>query len=736
VPLTGSAPESSGSTERRRAPRVAAVAGLILLVALAIRVAEVQRTAYRPTGDSAAYLRLASQVARTGDYPANGAAAGHSTGPTAYYPPAFPYLLGLVDLVDGHTAPGNPALEPDRLTGALLGTAIVALIGLVAVELFGPAVALLALAIAAVYPPLVELSAALVAENLLVALELAAVWTALRAHRNLHGTRWIAATGALVGLAALAHGNGILLALPLGFAMSRLPGLGSDRRRLAPLAMLTAMVAAVVPWVIRDAIVMHRAIPISDQTGMVLEGTYNPRSAASHDPQYRWISYARIRDDRDIRLIASTLTEPQLESRLLHRALSYVSAHPGSPFAAAYDNVRRLLELEGAAAWRRSAAAIGIGAGTARAGVVGFWIVALLALAGACTRLARRAPRWLWGVPAVMALAAVLINAETPRLREPIDPFLILLAACALATLMAPLLPAEWLPPGGGGAPEQGPEEEGTGGEEGGLDDLGRPDAPTGDSEDAGEQAAPAPPRPAPDTAPGQLPRTRPEREPWILPETPPKTWPKPGKDPAPNPAPNPAPDPEEDPQPEPAPDPRPEPRPDREPDARPQTPAPRPGRSVIRPPVRRDRGPGAAAARAQAVEVIERVAGAERDARQRRVDPRHGHPGVGSDELREAVDQSAAAGQQDPVAGDVAGELGRGLLERVADRSEDLGDRAPDGVADLARAQLDRRRQAGQQVPAADLGARLLRLRDHRADLDLDRFGHPRADRELVYQP
>ncbi len=61
--------------------------------------------------------------------------------------------------------------------------------------------------------------------------------------------------------------------------------------------------------------------------------------------------------------------------------------------------------------------------------VVGFWLVALLALVGAFTGLARRAPRWLWLTPLLLYLSVVFVNAETPRFRAPIDPFLIMLAA-------------------------------------------------------------------------------------------------------------------------------------------------------------------------------------------------------------------------------------------------------------------------------------------------------------------
>jgi hypothetical protein len=114
--------------------------------------------------------------------------------------------------------------------------------------------------------------------------------------------------------------------------------------------------------------------------------------------------------------------------------MSYIGNHPLAPLEVAYHNTLRLVELEGSFAWRESAATIGVGEGTARIGVIGFWVVCALALAGAFTRLARGAPKWLWLVPILMALSVVLVNAETPRFREPIDPFLILLAACALVT--------------------------------------------------------------------------------------------------------------------------------------------------------------------------------------------------------------------------------------------------------------------------------------------------------------
>jgi Dolichyl-phosphate-mannose-protein mannosyltransferase len=439
VRLTGSAPGSSGSTEAR----LRLIAAVILVLALGVRIGEVQRTPYKPINDAVSYLQLAQQAADTGDYLAHDPGAGGSRGPSAYFAPGYPYFLGLVDVLDGQNKVTGGAVEPARLANAVLGTITVALIGLIALELFGPIIALIALAIASIYPPLVELSGVLVAENLLVAFELAAVWTALRSFSDIVGTGWIVATGVFVGLATLTHSNAILLAIPLGIGLSRLPGIGHHRRVHAPLAMLAALVATLAPWLIRDRVVMHQWVPITDESGITLAGTYNPTSAAA-SPPYKWRIYTDVKADHDIARIAGTLSETQLSSQLLSRALSYIGKHPASPLDVAFNNTRRLLELEGSPAWRASAASIGLNGGTAQIGVIGFWLIAALALAGAFTQLARSVPGWVWGVPVLMWLSVILVNAETPRFREAIDPFLIILAACALGTWLYPRL-AVWL---------------------------------------------------------------------------------------------------------------------------------------------------------------------------------------------------------------------------------------------------------------------------------------------------
>jgi 4-amino-4-deoxy-L-arabinose transferase-like glycosyltransferase len=423
--------------------KIAAVAA-ILALALALRIVQAESTPYRPINDAGSYLTLASEIAKTGDYSLShkpGSGAGGTRGPTAYFAPGFPYFLGLVDLIDGHTTRRGPAIQPARVSQAVLGTITVALIGLVALELFGPTAGLIALLLAAVYPVLTELSGTLVAENLFTPLVLAAVYAGLRVRRARTGRSafgWVAGAGVLTGLATLTHLNGILVLIPLIFAVWTALADGprfKPRALAAPALLISVTALTILPWTIRNAVVMHAFIAVSDETGITLVGTYNVASAANHQVPYKWRIFYGIPGERALVRESSRLTEPQIDERLQTQALHYIGQHPLAPVAVAYHNTLRLFELEGTFAWKASAAATSLTTSTARTGVIGFWILCLLGLAGAFTKLTRAAPKWVWAVPLLLALSVVLVNVETPRFREPVDPFLILLAAAALATV-------------------------------------------------------------------------------------------------------------------------------------------------------------------------------------------------------------------------------------------------------------------------------------------------------------
>jgi cellulose synthase/poly-beta-1,6-N-acetylglucosamine synthase-like glycosyltransferase len=91
-----------------------------------------------------------------------------------------------------------------------------------------------------------------------------------------------------------------------------------------------------------------------------------------------------------------------------------------------------MLDLAGMDWSIHTAATISATRGWAIAGVICFWIFALLAIFGATTRRARAAPLWVWAVPLLMYLGVVFLVVETPRYRMAIDPFIVLLAGLAV----------------------------------------------------------------------------------------------------------------------------------------------------------------------------------------------------------------------------------------------------------------------------------------------------------------
>jgi 4-amino-4-deoxy-L-arabinose transferase-like glycosyltransferase len=423
----------------------------LLIAAFVIRLVYVDNTYYKAINDAGTYNRMGSNVAQYGDYhtgsgPRTG--AGGSIGPTAYFPPAFPYFLGVVDLIDGHEAGGKTAVPPARVSQAVIGTLSVGLLGLVALEAFGGGVAVAALAIGAVYPVFVELSGTLVAENLLLVFELAAIWTALRARRARHPLGWIAATGVLTGLATLAHENAALFVLPLGVAawsvararLSRGVRRPALRALWAPAVLVACACVMIAPWTVRNAIELHHFVPVSDETGITLVGTYNANSAAARPLAYKWDLFLKLPEFKALAQAAHHYDEVHLSNVLTSRALDYIGAHPFSPLDVGFHNTLRMFELDGTFAWHASYAAIGLPASAAGIGVVSFWVLLVVAIAGWFTSVRREAPAWLWALPVIYWLSITFVNVETPRFREPIDPFLVLLAACAVSTAAARLL--------------------------------------------------------------------------------------------------------------------------------------------------------------------------------------------------------------------------------------------------------------------------------------------------------
>jgi hypothetical protein len=440
----------------------------LVLVALALRIVlALDAPGGRIGGDPAVYDHVGVSLADgRGWSRAVGTGGGRSLAlrpaalrPTALHPPAWPLVLGAAYLVTDHEdrldlagtpgrpgAAGAPAAARSRWTAgrvvnALLGTGAVLLVGLVALELWGPRVALVATGVAALYPALAVLGAALLSEPLFVVLELGALYAVLRHRRPGGGRRWLALAGVLCGMAVLTRANGAVLLLPLALGAWTGRPRWSRRALAAPALVVLAAVLAVAPWTLRNALVLHAPVPVSTDLGQTLAGTYNPLAAAN---RFRWRNTRRL-PAADAVAVAQP-TEAARSSALAHAGLAYLAAHPLDVVRASAWNTARMLELDPAG--RRDLAGELRSRRLASVSFAGFAVLAVLALAGTAAARARRAPAWLWLVPVLMWLGTVPFAVNFSRFRAPIDPFLVLLAALALTALgeRAARLVRSWAP--------------------------------------------------------------------------------------------------------------------------------------------------------------------------------------------------------------------------------------------------------------------------------------------------
>src|SRR5581483_498081 len=126
-------------------------------------------------------------------------------------------------------------------------------------------------------------------------------------------------------------------------------------------------------------------------------------------------------------------------------------------------------------------------------------------------------------------------------------------------------------------------------------------------------------------------------------------------------------------------------------------------------------------------------AAGTEGHGDERLLGDVHGHAGLMTQALVETLEQGAATGQDDAPIHDVAGQLGRSLVEGGAYRVDDRVERLLQRLADVGRTQADRTREAADQVATAHVGAVLALAGEGRPEADLHLFRGPVAEQERV---
>jgi 4-amino-4-deoxy-L-arabinose transferase-like glycosyltransferase len=401
--------ESINLKSRRELWLLACALGL----ALAVRLAYVLATRhYRLAGDQIEY-DLEGQFIAQGKLFWTSLPYGIPH-PGAWKAPGYPAWVGFWYALLGH----HPLAA--RLVQVPVSVVTVALGWLLGRRLFGPRVALATAFLLAVYPLAWQYDGLLYSESLATPLTVGLLVLMLG---RAPSTRRAAAFGALLGLALLVRPTSEFLLLGALVAW----GLAAGWRRGLRLTLLAAALAVlvVVPWTIRNEIVLHGFVPISMQDSAAY-GTFNPTSASDPVWPYAWRADPPMVAD----LYRHPLPDVKLRADLTHRALSYIQAHPLSvPSAFFWNGLSRLWDVRHRSRAVAEVRFEGRSRLVSELGLYCYYLLAPLCLLGLWRARRRRALAWAVLAMALGASIVFTVDSGT-RYRAPLEP-LIAVLACA-----------------------------------------------------------------------------------------------------------------------------------------------------------------------------------------------------------------------------------------------------------------------------------------------------------------
>ena len=394
--------------------------GLITLLAFVLRAVYVLALAPPPVrvADDTFWFAFVSEqiVSGHGFTIAHQAFTSHVV-PTALHPPLYPLALAALRELGVN--------NPNHLLwlGPVAGTVTVIGLGLVGKALDGPGTGLTAATLAAVYPLLIVPDGALLSETLYGPFIVLVLATALALCRR-PGWRLAVGLGAAIGLAALvrpeAIGLVILLALPLAWR-----GPGGKTRALRLAVTLASALLVIAPWVIRNEAALG-TVTLSTNDGVTLAGSNCARTY--HGPELGYLDY-------NCPTPTPVGNEAQQDAALRRQGLQYAKDHAGRlPIVVAARLARtwglyRPFTQAGAESEGRNGTVSNIG-------VVFYYPIAALALAGAWAMRRRRAELWTLAAPLVLvSVTAAVTYGGSLRLRYLAELPLVLLAAVGAAAI-------------------------------------------------------------------------------------------------------------------------------------------------------------------------------------------------------------------------------------------------------------------------------------------------------------
>ena len=350
---------------------------------------------------------------------------------SALHGPLYPFVLSFVSRLGGTT------YFDHKIFSLLIGSAVVAMVGLVAREVaptrHARRIALIAMFLAAVYPNLWIVDGVMFPEGLMALCTTAVVYTAYR-WKSAPRWRWAAAMGVLVGLAALARGEGLLLSVLLIVPWIFLHRAVTLRTRIKHIA-LAALTCLIVmaPWTIRNARSFEVFVPLSTN-GNELFVYANCDSVYSG----KFIGFWMYACQEDLRTQGIDAVGDEAEKSIFWRkqGFDYAKEHRSELPKVVAARVARQWDLF--RPWQNTefAPIEGRDKNAARAGLFMYYGLAALSVYGAVLIRRRRAGLLPLGALFVNVTLTAMYAYGTTRFRVPAEPALCVLAAVGVYPLI------------------------------------------------------------------------------------------------------------------------------------------------------------------------------------------------------------------------------------------------------------------------------------------------------------
>ena len=354
--------------------------------------------------------------------------------PSAFHGPLYPVVLSISSRFGGTT------YFDHKMLSIVIGTAVVLAAGVLGKRLGGTVVGLAAAAFAAVYPNLWQIDGLLYPEGLMALL---VTVTMIVAYRWRDRPRFATAAlfGAVMALAALARGEGILLLPLLALPWIMFTRTLARSLRVRHLAVTVVACAAVLaPWMIRNATTFEKFVPLSTNGNEVM--VYANCPSVYNGP---FVGYWDYQCQQRVRDTQGEPTGDESQTALYWRSLGfdYAREHVGE--------LPRVMTLRVLRQWElfRPLQNVNLGGIEGRnrdastMGLMMFYGLAGLSIVGVVSMRRRRIPLLPLGVQFLSVSITSAYTYGSVRFRAPAEPALCVLGAVGLVPVVT--LVRRWL---------------------------------------------------------------------------------------------------------------------------------------------------------------------------------------------------------------------------------------------------------------------------------------------------